>query len=244
MRKLLVSDSVKHPVPFDSRKRIPEELKYEIHDKECLGTVWALKCCRAFLLSLASPFEALTNHSSLQYFMSSKVFTLRQAFWAKFVSEFHFSITYCLATLPDALSHHENVYPETEEDFIGKNSINFWKLIKQDEVQPSRLFAVKVECFSDLIESILNKLWQDYQYRSILQELGKGKSVHDYSLDSSSQLFLFKDWVVVPNDPTIQLRIIQKHHDSPVAGYPGQKKTLKLVKQDFHWSGITQYIKD
>ncbi|MBW0492899.1 hypothetical protein O181_032614 [Austropuccinia psidii MF-1] len=70
------------------------------------------------------------------------------------------------------------------------------------------------------------------------------KSVQDYSLDSSSQLLVFKDWVVVPNDPTIQLSILQKRNDSPLAEHPGQEKTLKLVKRDFHWSGMTQFIKD
>ncbi|MBW0466280.1 hypothetical protein O181_005995 [Austropuccinia psidii MF-1] len=48
----------------------------------------------------------------------------------------------------------------------------------------------------------------------------------------------------VPNVPTIQLRILQKHHDYPLAAHPGQEKTLKLVKQDFHWSGMTQFIED
>ncbi|MBW0478882.1 hypothetical protein O181_018597 [Austropuccinia psidii MF-1] len=133
---------------------------------------------------------------------------------------------------------------ERGEDFIGKNPMNFKKLIKQDEVQPSRIFAVKVQCFSSLIESIQKKLWQDPQYRSILQDLGKGKSVQDYSLSTSSQLLFFKNWVVVPNDPTIQLSILQRHHDSSPAGHPVQEKTLKLVKQDFHWSGMTQFIKD
>ncbi|MBW0553718.1 hypothetical protein O181_093433 [Austropuccinia psidii MF-1] len=101
--------------PF--RKLIPAELNYEIHDKELLGIVWALKRWRAFLLSLSSPFEVLTDHSSLQYFMSSKVLT-RQ-------------------TLPDALSRRDDVYPERGEDFISKNPMNFQQLIKQDEVQPS-----------------------------------------------------------------------------------------------------------
>ncbi|MBW0497341.1 hypothetical protein O181_037056 [Austropuccinia psidii MF-1] len=122
--------------------------------------------------------------------------------------------------------------------------MNFQQLIKKYEVQPLRFFAVKVECFSNLIESIQKKLWQDSQYRSILQKLGKGKSVEDDSLDSSSQLLLFKDWVVVPNDPTIKYRILQKTHESPLAGESAQEKTLKLVKQDFHWSGMTQFIKD
>ncbi|MBW0579778.1 hypothetical protein O181_119493 [Austropuccinia psidii MF-1] len=242
-----VSDSGKHPITSNSHKLIPAELNYEIHDKELLGIFWALKRWRAFLLSLSSPFEVVTDHSSLQYFMSSKVLTRRQACWSEFLSEFHFSITYCpgrLATLPDALSHWDDLYPERGEDFISKNPMNFQQLIVQDEAQPSKYFAVKVESFSNFIYSIQKKLWQDPQYRSILEDLGKGKSVQDYSLDSSSQLLLFKDWVVVPNDSTIQLSILQKHHDSPLAGHPGQEKTLKLVKQDFHWSGMTQFIKD
>ncbi|MBW0514847.1 hypothetical protein O181_054562 [Austropuccinia psidii MF-1] len=109
---------------------------------------------------------------------------------------------------------------------FSKNPMNFQQPIKQDEVQPSRYFSVKVESFSNLIDSFQKALWQDSQYRSILQELGKSKSIQDYSLDSSSQLFLFKDHVVVPNDPTIQLSILQKRHDSPIAGNPGQEKTL------------------
>ncbi|MBW0574670.1 hypothetical protein O181_114385 [Austropuccinia psidii MF-1] len=132
------SDSGKHPIAFDSCKLLPAELNYEIHDKERLGIVWALKCWRAFLLSLSSYFEILTNHSSLQYFMSSKILTFCQSRWAEFLCELHFSITYLpghLATLPDALSHWENIYPERGEDFISKNPMNYQKLIKLDEIQ-------------------------------------------------------------------------------------------------------------
>ncbi|MBW0562200.1 hypothetical protein O181_101915, partial [Austropuccinia psidii MF-1] len=167
------SDLGKHPIEFDRCKLIPAELNYKIHDKELLGIVWALNGWRAFLLSISSPFEFLTNHSSLQYFIYSKVLTCHQPRLAEFLSEFHFPIIYRpdhLATLPDALSF-------------------------------------KVESSSNLIDSIQKALWQYFQYRSILEDLGKGKSVQNYSLDSSSKLLLFKDWVVVPNDPTIQLNI-------------------------------------
>ncbi|MBW0525466.1 hypothetical protein O181_065181 [Austropuccinia psidii MF-1] len=107
--------------------------------------------------------------------MSSKILTCRQACWAEFLSEFHFSITSRpggLATLPDALSHWDNIYPERRQDFISKNPWNYQKIIKQDEIQASKFFAVKVEAFSNLIESIQKALWQDSQYRSILQDLG------------------------------------------------------------------------
>ncbi|MBW0570996.1 hypothetical protein O181_110711 [Austropuccinia psidii MF-1] len=38
-----VSYSGKHPIAFDSCKRLPSELNYEIHDKEIFGIVGALK---------------------------------------------------------------------------------------------------------------------------------------------------------------------------------------------------------
>ncbi|MBW0572143.1 hypothetical protein O181_111858 [Austropuccinia psidii MF-1] len=155
MRKLSVSDSGEHPIAFNSRKRISEELSYEIHDKERLGIVWALQHWRAFLPSLSLPVEVLPNHASLQYFMSSKVPTRHQACWTEFLSEFHFSINYHpgrLATPLDALSRRDDIHP------LGGRK----------------------------------PLLQDSEYRSILQELGKGESVQYCSLDSSSQLLLFK----------------------------------------------------
>ncbi|MBW0568321.1 hypothetical protein O181_108036 [Austropuccinia psidii MF-1] len=109
-----VNDSGNHPIAFDSHKLLPAELNYEIHDKELLGIVWALKRWRAFLLSISNSFEFLADHYSLQYFMSPKVLTCHQAHWAEFFSEFHFTITYhpgWLATLPDSLSRQDNVYP-------------------------------------------------------------------------------------------------------------------------------------
>ncbi|MBW0519599.1 hypothetical protein O181_059314 [Austropuccinia psidii MF-1] len=59
------SDSGEPPIAFDSRNLLPAQLNYAINDKE-LGIVWALKRWRAFLISLSSSFEALTNHPSLQ----------------------------------------------------------------------------------------------------------------------------------------------------------------------------------
>ncbi|MBW0483534.1 hypothetical protein O181_023249 [Austropuccinia psidii MF-1] len=109
-------------------------------------------------------FEVLTNHSSLQSSMSSKILTCCQAHLAEFLFEFHFSITYRpgrLATLLDALSHWNNVYLERGEDFISKNPMNFQQLTRKDEVQPSRYFAVNVEYFSNLIDSIQKALWQN-----------------------------------------------------------------------------------
>ncbi|MBW0464694.1 hypothetical protein O181_004409 [Austropuccinia psidii MF-1] len=61
-----VNDSGKHPIVFNSFKLLPDELSYEIHDKELFSIVWALKRWSAFLLSLSHSFEVLTDHFSLK----------------------------------------------------------------------------------------------------------------------------------------------------------------------------------
>ncbi|MBW0507863.1 hypothetical protein O181_047578 [Austropuccinia psidii MF-1] len=219
-----VNDSGKHPIAFDSCKLLPAELNYEIHDKELLGIVWALKCWRASLLSLSNPFEAC---------------------WAEFLSEFHFTITYRpsrLANLPDALSCQDNVYPERWVDFISKNPQNFHQIIKQDGIQESTFFLIKVEIFLDLVEQIQKEVWQEKDYQERLKQLARGESVSDYSLEPQAKLLLFKDRVVVPRNEEIQLNIIQQPHDSPLAGHPGEEKTLKLIKRDFYWTGMNQFI--
>ncbi|MBW0535388.1 hypothetical protein O181_075103 [Austropuccinia psidii MF-1] len=60
-----VSDSEKHPIAFDSHEILTSELNYEVHDKELLGILWALKIWRAFLLFISYPFKVLTHHSPL-----------------------------------------------------------------------------------------------------------------------------------------------------------------------------------
>ncbi|MBW0508176.1 hypothetical protein O181_047891 [Austropuccinia psidii MF-1] len=169
-----VNDSGKHPIAFDSHKLLPAELNYEINDKELLGIVWALKCWGVFLLSLSNSFEVLTDHSSLQYFMSSKVLTPSQARWAEFLSEFHCTISYRqgrLATLPDPLSRRDAVYPERGVDCINKNPQEFHQIIKQDEIQESRFFSIKMEIFSDLVDKIQKEVCQDKDYKEILKQL-------------------------------------------------------------------------
>ncbi|MBW0529093.1 hypothetical protein O181_068808, partial [Austropuccinia psidii MF-1] len=220
-----VNDSGKNPIEFYSCKLLPAELNYEIHDKELLGIVWALKSWRAFLLSLSNPFEVLKDHSSLQYFISSKFLLVSGR----------------LATLPDAFSCLDNVYPERGVYFISNTPQNFHQVIKQDGIQESRFFSIKVEIFSDLVDRIEKEEWQDKDYKEILKKLERGESVTDYSLEPQAKLLLFKDRVVIQSNEEIKLNILQNRHDSPLTGHPGQEKTLKLIKRDSYLAGMNQY---
>ncbi|MBW0484813.1 hypothetical protein O181_024528 [Austropuccinia psidii MF-1] len=50
--------------------------------------------------------------------------------------------------------------------------------------------------------------------------------------------------MVSSSNEEIQLNILLKNHDSPLAGHPGQEKTLKIIKRDFYWAGMNQFVKD
>ncbi|MBW0482069.1 hypothetical protein O181_021784 [Austropuccinia psidii MF-1] len=176
----------------------------------------------------------LHDNSSLQYFMLSKVLTCLQACWAEFPSEFPFSITYRpgrLATLPDALSRWDNLYPDGGVDFISKNPQSFHQILKKNEIKESRLSSIKVGVFSDLVDQIQKAGWQGKAYKEILKQLARGGSVSYYNLEPQTKLVLFEDRVVIPSNNELQLDILQKCHDSPLAGHPGQEKTLNLIKR-------------
>ncbi|MBW0515020.1 hypothetical protein O181_054735 [Austropuccinia psidii MF-1] len=136
------------------------------------------------------------------------------------------------------------MYPARGVDFISKNSQKFHQVNKQDEIQDSRFFLIKVKIFLNLVDQIQKELWHDRDYKEIVKKLAKGELVSHCSLEPKAKLLLFKDRVVVPSNEEIQLNILQKSHDSPLAGHPGQEKTLKLIKRDFHWAAMNQFIKD
>ncbi|MBW0517909.1 hypothetical protein O181_057624 [Austropuccinia psidii MF-1] len=179
---------------------------------------------------------AFDSHKLLQAELNYEIHDKELLDIAEFLSEFYLTITYGpgrLATLPDSLLHGEDMYPERGVDFIRKNSQNLYQILNQDEIKKSRFFSIKVEMFSDLVDQIQKEVWQDKDYKEVLNNLEGGESVSDYSLEPQAKEFSFKDGVVIPSNQGIQLDFLQKSHDSPLASHPGQEKTLKLIKRDF-----------
>ena len=74
----------------------PEEMRYEIHDKEMLAVVRALQKWQGMLLSLqAVSFVVITDHCALKYFIIKQLLNSQQAKWADIVTDYNFKITYC-----------------------------------------------------------------------------------------------------------------------------------------------------
>ena len=48
----------------------------------------------------------------------------------------------------------------------------------------------------------------------------------------------------VPESNILRMEIIQKHHNSPVAGHPGYEKTIELLQRNYWWPGMATLVKD
>ena len=65
------------------------------------------------------PMRVLTDHKGLEYFMTTKKLTPRQARWVEFLSEFNFKVTYQTGKKndkADALTRKPNERPIIDKD--------------------------------------------------------------------------------------------------------------------------------
>jgi len=72
-------NDVLHPVAYFSKKHNPAECNYEIYDKELMAIVRAFEEWRPELEGSPTPIEMITDHKNLEYFMSTKQLSRRQA---------------------------------------------------------------------------------------------------------------------------------------------------------------------
>jgi hypothetical protein len=83
-----------HSVAFHSRKLIPAEINYNIHDKELLAIVDSLTRWRHYLEGDEYQIQVFSNHHNLVYFQTAKVLNRRQARWVQLLVGFDFVINF------------------------------------------------------------------------------------------------------------------------------------------------------
>ena len=70
--------TARRPIAFYSRKMIPAELNYPVHNKELLAIVSAFKAWRCYLYGANHPILVRSDHKNLTYFQTTKQLTERQ----------------------------------------------------------------------------------------------------------------------------------------------------------------------
>jgi len=87
-------DGKRKPIACRSKTMKPAECNYDVHDKELLPIVQALKEWRRYLKGSGQHFRVLTDHQNLIRFTTTKELTGRQIRWSEVLSGFDFKIEY------------------------------------------------------------------------------------------------------------------------------------------------------
>ena len=71
--------------------------------------------------------------------------------------------------------------------------------------------------------------------------------VGDKDWTFEDDMFYWKNWIYILKNQELQGKIIKVHHDSILAGHPGQYKTWELITRTYWWHSvnrdIAQYVK-
>lgn len=229
------SDGVLHPVAFFSQKHSPAECNYEIYDKELMAIVRCFEEWRAELESTPYPIQVLSDHRNLEYFMTTRLLSRRQARWSEFLSRFNFKITFRPGNRsgkPDALTRRSGDLPKG-----GDSRLEFQHQVL---LKPQNLAINASEQPPADLTALLE---QGYRYdnipKRVLQAIHEGKR--------QSRLLTITDckevdghlWyqgrLYIPDYEPLKVRLLQDHHDTPAAGHPGRAKTLELLSRKFYW---------
>jgi Integrase zinc binding domain/RNase H-like domain found in reverse transcriptase len=175
---------------------------------------------RHFLEGARHQVTVLSDHNNLRWFNTTTKLSRRQVgLWLK-LSKFDYVIKHRPGSSnpADMLSRrsdyrHEEPLPEIP--FLNLSAITVPETIR-----------------SRYEDSLAN----DEYAQEIMsaEELPEGWSLEE-------GILCFDEKAYVPAE--LRLRVMEICHDNPLAGHFGQKRTLDLVQRQYHWPGLSTFVK-
>lgn len=229
-----------HPVAFMSESFSPPERNYDTHDKELLAIIRAFEYWRIYLEGTEQPVTVFSDHKNLEYWKEARNFNRRHARWHLILASYNFVIHYRpgkQSDKPDALSRRAD-YADVQET--------------PQIMLPSELFANALQELPSEISlqhSIQKALDLDPSLEAVLEFLRRDNTqtpssvkakFKDYEL--ADNLLWYNNKILVPDEEEIKRSLVANFHDSPMAGHPGQNRTLELVSRRYYWPGMKSWI--
>ena len=225
-------NGVTRPVAFASRKMLPAELNYPVHDKEFLAIFYAFKEWRQYLEGAQVHIQVYSDHRSLEYFLTTKQLTRRQARWSEYMADFHFTIEYRSgkkSTKPDALSRRADHRPsDTTSTSLSHelNEHNNRPLLTKNQLLISTLDNESVDSANDLLETQRNSA----EYSGWISKVDDPKT--DWRKDNIGLIRKDKA-IVLPKE--LRRRMYVDQHESTSAGHPGFHRTMQRLQRLYWW---------
>jgi transposase InsO family protein len=235
-----------HPVGYFSKTMAPAETNYPIYDKEMLAIVKALQHWRAELEGTKDPVQVITDHKALEYFMTTKALSARQARWAEILSRYHFKISYKpgktnkadpLTRVEDQVKDQNQVKRDNREQVLLPTQNLDNQILKDLELNRISLSLSPITEQLDLIDEILqtNRTATDLERARKLGQQNKS----GFSLGGDGLLKRNGKLVVAE---AVRTDLIKAAHSTLTTAHPGKGKTKRLIKERYYWLGIDSDI--
>ena len=246
-------DDELHPVAFFSKNMSPAECNYEIYDKELLAIIRCFEQWRPELEGTEIPIKVFTDHKSLEFFMTTKKLTRRQARWAEFLSEFNFVIVYQTGKnneKADALTRRPNDKPKDEKDERQQHQLQ--TLLPRNRIELAPIETETEETVQTLEEKVRQGNVTDEDCNNMRQALSAASTGLDSDSENSPALkdcqvkdgLLYKrNKLWVPAQDELKLEVIRQIHDQPAVGHPGVARTLEMITRNYYWPKMEADIK-
>jgi transposase InsO family protein len=231
-----------HPVAYFSKTMAPTECNYEIHDKEMLAIIRALEQWRAELEGLETEIQIFSDHKALEYFMTKRQLTARQARWGETLSRFHFRIRYRPGKQnekADALTRRK---PDVDGQAKATAENRTQTLLKAEHLDPQiirelQLAPIENESL-DLVDRILTANRTSESLTEFRKMVNEGQT--DWQLRDG--LILYKNRLVVPEDNNLRTELIKEAHEQLSMAHPGRNKTCRLIGARYYWPNLPRDI--
>ena len=236
---------VLHPVAFFSKTMSPAECNYDIYDKELLAIIRCFETWRPEMESVLEPIKVFTDHKSLEYFMTTKRLTRRQARWAGFLASFNFVINYQTGpqnAKADALTRRPQDQIRATEEY-QKHQLQ--TVLPADKIDPRILEELDLAPVEEAVNesNLLLEVAAANRTDPDVEEIRAGlfeKEDPQYSVKHG--LLFFKDMLYVPDKDGLRERVVQRIHEHRTRGHPGIRKTKAAVQQAFNWPQLHNLV--
>ncbi|QRV98516.1 Retrotransposable element Tf2 protein [Ceratobasidium sp. AG-Ba] len=226
-----------HPIAYLSQSFTPPQRNYDTYDKELLDIVQALEHWRLMLEGTKIPVTVYTDHRNLQYWQEAKVWNRRHARWYLLLASFNYQIVYRpgkMSEKPDALSRrsdHGDSQMEPQVMIPPEKFIGFMADIKASFLDKVREAQKEDEAIKVLWESVSNKGQLPPSVRKEFRRYEIKEGILEYD-----------GKIYIPDDRDLRIEILQRFHDSLIAGHQGHARTLELISREYYWPGLKAQV--